>query len=171
MYKLVLNNELYHHGIKGQKWGVRRYQNEDGSLTNSGKKHYKKMLDKTYGTMNTDKQRKELYEKTLTKDQKQKLKEAADKAYKAHRKSQDYILKNHGYEDDKLDREATKTWLEYNDLGKEFAKQALGKYADKKDWIFQEEAYKRLGSIYYEQMQKDNGYDWYDHTLDDWDDE
>ena len=33
-------NELYHHGIKGQKWGVRRYQNEDGSLTVSGRKRY-----------------------------------------------------------------------------------------------------------------------------------
>ena len=30
--------ELYHHGIKGQKWGVRRYQNADGSLTSAGKK-------------------------------------------------------------------------------------------------------------------------------------
>ena len=34
------NDELYHHGIKGQKWGVRRYQNPDGSLTAAGKVRY-----------------------------------------------------------------------------------------------------------------------------------
>lgn len=32
--------ELYHHGILGQKWGVRRYQNADGSLTSAGKRRY-----------------------------------------------------------------------------------------------------------------------------------
>lgn len=32
--------ELYHHGIKGQRWGVRRYQNADGSLTDAGRKKY-----------------------------------------------------------------------------------------------------------------------------------
>lgn len=32
--------ELYHHGIKGMKWGVRRYQNLDGTLTSAGKKRY-----------------------------------------------------------------------------------------------------------------------------------
>ncbi len=32
------SSELYHHGIKGQKWGVRRFQNADGSLTAAGKR-------------------------------------------------------------------------------------------------------------------------------------
>lgn len=36
-----MNNELTHFGIKGQKWGVRRYQNKDGSLTAEGKEHVK----------------------------------------------------------------------------------------------------------------------------------
>ena len=36
----MYNNELYHHGTKGMKWGVRRYQNADGSLTNAGKSRY-----------------------------------------------------------------------------------------------------------------------------------
>lgn len=34
-------NEIYHHGIKGMKWGVRRYQNKDGSLTSTGKNRRK----------------------------------------------------------------------------------------------------------------------------------
>ena len=37
---------LMHFGIKGQKWGVRRFQNEDGTLTDSGKKRYAKDLKK-----------------------------------------------------------------------------------------------------------------------------
>ena len=34
------SNELYHHGIKGMRWGVRRFQKKDGTLTNAGKKRY-----------------------------------------------------------------------------------------------------------------------------------
>lgn len=36
----LVNKELYHHGIKGMKWGVRRFQKKDGSLTSAGKKRY-----------------------------------------------------------------------------------------------------------------------------------
>lgn len=39
-------NELYHHGIRGQKWGIRRYQNPDGSLTPEGRKRYMKIMNK-----------------------------------------------------------------------------------------------------------------------------
>lgn len=39
-YMMVYDDYLAHHGIKGQKWGIRRYQNPDGSLTAEGLKRY-----------------------------------------------------------------------------------------------------------------------------------
>lgn len=40
MWRWDDGTELYHHGIKGQKWGIRRFQYEDGSLTPEGRQRY-----------------------------------------------------------------------------------------------------------------------------------
>ena len=46
-------NELYHHGIKGQRWGVRRFQNPDGSLTDAGKRRQVRELNSIYKHLDT----------------------------------------------------------------------------------------------------------------------
>ena len=45
-YSSTKNNYLAHHGIKNQKWGVRRFQYEDGTLTPEGIIRYRKSVEK-----------------------------------------------------------------------------------------------------------------------------
>lgn len=59
-------DEIYHHGVKGQKWYVRRYQNADGSLTAAGRKHLEKK-DSKWAHKN--------YEKIISKARKSVAKE------------------------------------------------------------------------------------------------
>lgn len=49
-----MENNLSHHGIKGMKWGRRRYQNEDGSLTPAGKARVSKQYRKISKAVNRD---------------------------------------------------------------------------------------------------------------------
>lgn len=64
------DSELYHHGIKGQKWGIRRYQHKDGSLTLQGKIHYgveSKKLAKAKEKLKEEKKAASTYKKNKAK--------------------------------------------------------------------------------------------------------
>ena len=79
---MTYSSELYHYGIKGQKWGVRRYQKEDGTLTNAGKARYGKesIIDKkTARKLSREAARQERRERRANR--KQKIQDAA-RAYK-----------------------------------------------------------------------------------------
>ena len=77
--------ELYHHGIKGQKWGVRRFQNEDGSLTPAGKERYG--YDSRTGMMSREGLK--LYQKDISTNKK-------------HNKAIDRINKKYGKKEERI---------------------------------------------------------------------
>ena len=65
---IYYETELYHHGVKGQKWGVRRYQNKDGSLTKAGQKKLDKINKKYERYSQYDKQKLSSAQKNLNAD-------------------------------------------------------------------------------------------------------
>lgn len=89
-----MEDYIYHYGIKGQKWGVRRYQNEDGSLTSRGKKRYSESNESS----NKSDEKKRF---TLTDNQKKWIKRGAIAAgvllaaYGSYKLSQTDLVKNY----------------------------------------------------------------------------
>lgn len=155
MWKVIKEDELYHHGIKGQKWGVRRFQNPDGTLTAAGKRRAYKNLSR--GSVD--------YGKTLSKSQKDRVansSKALNNAVKTSKKAYDAWEKDvenrwihqapknnvvsftedtfmeEVYRDtesrramDKATAEEKKAYKEFRKVGQEVSSEILGKYASK----------------------------------------
>lgn len=116
-YEVVFTDELYHHGIKGQKWGIRKYQNADGSLTAAGKARYNL------------KEAKRDYKKTLKRARNGFGIKGIEKSTKARKELEGKRLK---YIDAKAKKAALKSEKkEFNTYVKEFRKTGLkGSAAD-----------------------------------------
>ena len=72
--------ELYHHGIKGQKWGVRRFQNEDGSYTQAGRERYGYGVRKRYSLEKIAPARRRAVDKIVAAYEKTKVSVALSKS-------------------------------------------------------------------------------------------
>lgn len=70
-YIIGNENYIYHYGVKGQKWGVRRYQNYDGTLTKEGKLRYNSVF--VSGSSKTTDPNSEYYRKNLPSEITNKL--------------------------------------------------------------------------------------------------
>ena len=116
----VFDDELYHHGIQGQKWYRRRYQNEDGSWTPEGRERYGKgdgervKIEKAKATYNTQKYKADLKSKAqkekdirAAKEERNRIKLAAKNEALA-RKERTKIEKLERKEQAKIDKKQAK---------------------------------------------------------------
>ena len=124
-----MDKYLYHHGIKGQKWGIRRYQNLDGTLTEAGKERYAdhiedvkpRKLERQFARSNSifnsyknkkiaikeyNKERKQFLKSTKkVKDPEKLIELAKDFTNKQNSKYAGAALKDMGYNDTEKGRE------------------------------------------------------------------
>lgn len=102
---------LVHHGIKGQKWGVRRYQNEDGSYTEAGKSRYRN----SDGTLNAAGKKRQAARDKWIEDRKRTIRSLQDRVNNSKESYED--LRKNGVKSETFrDAYGTETDSDFEDI-------------------------------------------------------
>lgn len=139
-------SELQHHGILGQKWGVRRFRNRDGSLTSAGKIRYSSDQERFYNQVkNVAKEAKKNRGNSVDKIKEIIPKEVIERNQKSYNESRDkergmidFFLNNPDLDEDDLDDEFeyligsrdAKLWKEADRLVGTYGSEPLYWYSD-----------------------------------------
>lgn len=89
-------NELYHHGIKGMRWGVRRYQNSDGTLTDAGKRRNAKQQREWNAKNASQLSDKELSNQILRLQRERQLRDLTDDVVRPGKKHVKDLMRRYG---------------------------------------------------------------------------
>ena len=136
MWSYNYSDELYHHGIKGQRWGIRRYQNKDGTLTPAGKKRaaklesdYEKVTGKKIGSSTSQtSSKKSMQEMTDAELKARTDRMIAEKNYLEAEKNLKAMTPERVSLGKKLIKEYGPTVIKtvWNDVGKRYVENKLG---------------------------------------------